>query len=73
MQCRICGSNGAHRHYVAKEMMLGLRDENTVISSVRIATACKSSRFLPILLSIIPTTIIPTAMQLRRAIRSSKP
>lgn len=28
MQCRICGSNGAHRHYVAKEMMLGLRDEH---------------------------------------------
>ncbi|MEZ5452693.1 MAG: hypothetical protein R3E93_07725 [Thiothrix sp.] len=28
MQCRICGSEGEHRSYVAKEMMLGLRDEH---------------------------------------------
>ncbi|HRJ54339.1 MAG TPA: class I SAM-dependent methyltransferase [Candidatus Thiothrix moscowensis] len=28
MKCRICGSEGAHRAYVAKEMMLGLRDEH---------------------------------------------
>lgn len=28
MQCRICGSEGEHSVYVAKEMMLGLRDEH---------------------------------------------
>jgi SAM-dependent methyltransferase len=29
MQCRVCGSEGEHRLYVAKEMMLGVRDEHT--------------------------------------------
>ncbi len=28
MQCRICGSQAQHRNYIAKEMMLGLRDEH---------------------------------------------
>ena len=28
MQCRICGSEGEHSVYTAKEMMLGLRDEH---------------------------------------------
>ncbi|MFN3786659.1 MAG: class I SAM-dependent methyltransferase, partial [Thiothrix sp.] len=28
MQCRICGSTGEHRVYLAKEMMLGRRDEH---------------------------------------------
>lgn len=28
MQCRICGADGEHRTYLAKEMMLGLRDEH---------------------------------------------
>lgn len=28
MQCRICGSQAEHRTYIAKEMMLGLRDEH---------------------------------------------
>lgn len=28
MQCRICGSRGEHRVYVAKEMMLGRRDQH---------------------------------------------
>lgn len=28
MKCRICGSEAEHRRYMAKEMMLGLRDEH---------------------------------------------
>ncbi len=34
MQCRICGSEGEHRRYVAKEMMLGLRDEHRYFQCV---------------------------------------
>lgn len=34
MQCRICGSTGEHRTYVAKEMMLGLRDEHRYFQCV---------------------------------------
>jgi 2-polyprenyl-3-methyl-5-hydroxy-6-metoxy-1,4-benzoquinol methylase len=34
MQCRICGSTGEHRTYVAKEMMLGLRDEHAYFQCV---------------------------------------
>lgn len=34
MQCRICGSLGEHRTYVAKEMMLGLRDEHRYFQCV---------------------------------------
>ncbi len=34
MQCRICGSTGEHRTYIAKEMMLGLRDEHQYFQCV---------------------------------------
>lgn len=33
-QCRICGSEGEHRSYVAREMMLGLRSEHRYFQCV---------------------------------------